>query len=264
MIKKTHWRKSMKKTEKKGQGQLYRDVLQGLENMIADGIYNPGDKLPSEREMAELFCVSRVPVREAIKILEYMGILEIIPGDGVYITNKKDFSDISKSFSSDISDITEDLMINLFELRCILESSACYYAAQRRTEKDIIHLKKIIEAAQQEKENISLSTETENEEIFEKLKEISHMFHTSIVEAAHNAVLTSLYKSLYDALEISKTLTISQADYTFNGILAHEFLLQRIINREAEEARLTMLQHLEDARQKMLKTLHQGDPSSVK
>lgn len=239
-------------------GLLYQDVLEKIRQMVLDGTYKPGDRLPSERDMAELFGVSRVPVREAIKILEYTGMLEIVPGDGVYLASACPVSILPDGQSRFSFKITAGLLADLFEMRCILESSACYYAAQRRTGEDIRKLQGIIEETKRKKSGVSSTSEAENEGAYQELRAISHQFHTAIIEAAHNAVLNSIYKSLYDVLDVSKSLTISQADYTFNGIIAHEFLLQKIISQDADGARTVMLQHLDDARQKMLHTL-QGE-----
>lgn len=236
-------------------GLLYHDVLKNIEQRILDGTYKPGDKLPSERELAESFGVSRVPVREAIKILEYTGVVEIIPGEGVYLSTARPIAaGLHNQFPTEM---TADLLVDLFEMRCILESSACYYAAQRRTDEDIQKLQKIVDQTRQKRKEVNMADEDGNEDIYGELRVISHQFHTTIIEAAHNTVLNSIYKSLYDVLEISKSLTISQADYTFNGIIAHEFLLQKIRNRDAEGARDVMLQHLDDARHKMLHTLQE-------
>lgn len=241
------------KSEEKRTGLLYQDVLEKIEQMISTGVYKPGDRLPSERDLAETFGVSRVPVREAIKILEYAEVLKIVPGDGVYLrSSPKTIPNISNISSWDI---TADLLMDLFEMRCVLESSACYFAAQRRTDEDILRLQNIIDETRKKRLELSTYDEGGNEGIYEDLKRISHKFHTTMIEAAHNTVLNSIYKNLYEALEISKTLTISQADYTFNGILAHEYLLQKVIEQKADEARNAMLQHLEDARQKVLRTL---------
>lgn len=236
-------------------GLLYQDVLEKIRQMVLDGTYKPGDRLPSERDMAEQFGVSRVPVREAIKILEYTGMLETVPGDGVYLGSAYPVSVFPGGQGRFSLEITSGLLTDLFEMRCILESSACFYAAQRRTEEDIRKLQDIIEETKRRKAVLNSSNESDNEATYQELRVISHQFHITIIEAAHNTVLNSIYKSLYDVLEVSKSLTISQADYTFNGIIAHEFLLQKIIDRDADGARTVMLQHLDDARHKMLHTL---------
>lgn len=70
-----------------GSGRFYEYVIENIRQMIANGELQAGQKLPSERELAEKFNVSRVPIREALKILEYMGVLDSSPGDGTYLKN---------------------------------------------------------------------------------------------------------------------------------------------------------------------------------
>ena len=65
--------------------RLYEIIIKRVKDMIIEGKLKVGDKLPSERELAEMFQVSRVPVREALKIMEFMEIIQYIPGDGVYL-----------------------------------------------------------------------------------------------------------------------------------------------------------------------------------
>ena len=62
-----------------GSGRFYEYVIDNIRQMIADGELEAGQKLPSERELAEKFNVSRVPIREALKILEYMGVRATAP-----------------------------------------------------------------------------------------------------------------------------------------------------------------------------------------
>ena len=117
-----------------GSGRFYEYVIDNIRQMIADGELQAGQKLPSERELAEKFNVSRVPIREALKILEYMGVLDSSPGDGTYVKNTSAQSLVSKMDFS--FDATADTIRDLLELRIVLETFAAYHAAQRRTDED--------------------------------------------------------------------------------------------------------------------------------
>jgi len=65
--------------------KIYEQVLQQIKDMIADGTLNKGDKLPTERELVERFKVSRTSVREALRAMKNMGIIECIQGEGHFI-----------------------------------------------------------------------------------------------------------------------------------------------------------------------------------
>ena len=90
-----------------GSGRFYEYVIDNIRQMIADGELQAGQKLPSERELAEKFNVSRVPIREAF-------------------------------------DATADTIRDLLELRIVLETFAAYHAAQRRTDEDIASIQKLL------------------------------------------------------------------------------------------------------------------------
>ena len=125
-----------------GSGRFYEYVIDNIRQMIADGELQAGQKLPSERELAEKFNVSRVPIREALKILEYMGVLDSSPGDGTYVKNTSAQSLVSKMDFS--FDATADTIRDLLELRIVLETFAAYHAAQRRTDEDIASIQKLL------------------------------------------------------------------------------------------------------------------------
>ena len=115
--------------------RYYEYVIEGIKDMIARGELKSGEKLPSERELAGRFNVSRVPIREALKILEYMGVLDSSRGDGTYVKNFTMEDSIGKIAFALTA--TTDALMDLLELRINLETFAAYYAAQRRTDEDI-------------------------------------------------------------------------------------------------------------------------------
>ena len=200
-----------------GSGRFYEYVIDNIRQMIADGELQAGQKLPSERELAEKFNVSRVPIREALKILEYMGVLDSSPGDGTYVKNTSAQSLVSKMDFS--FDATADTIRDLLELRIVLETFAAYHAAQRRTD-----------------------------------------------EAAHNAVLSSVYEYLYELLDISRQFTINNSGISYSSIVAHEALFSKVIEGDAEGARQCMEEHMEDVRYNLKSTMgtdHPGQKAAI-
>ena len=165
-----------------GNGRFYEYVIDNIRQMIASGELKAGQKLPSERELAEKFNVSRVPIREALKILEYMGVLDSSPGDGTYVKNTSAQNLVTKlnfSFTA-----TADTIRDLVELRIVLETFAAYHAAQRRTDEDIAEIRQLLQDMRAAKKNNDGSPEA-----VQKLRAYSHGFHRGIVKAAHNVVL---------------------------------------------------------------------------
>ena len=187
-----------------GSGRFYEYVIDNIRQMIADGELQAGQKLPSERELAEKFNVSRVPIREALKILEYMGVLDSSPGDGTYVKNTSAQSLVSKMDFS--FDATADTIRDLLELRIVLETFAAYHAAQRRTDEDIASIQKLLRDMREAKK-----VNDGTEESVQNLRKLSHGFHQALVRAAHNAVLSSVYEYLYELLDISRQFTINNS-----------------------------------------------------
>lgn len=224
-----------------GGGRYYEYVIESIKAMIARGELKCGEKIPSERELAERFSVSRVPIREALKILEYMGILDSSRGDGTYVRNitvedligKMDFALTA----------TAETLTDLVELRINLETFAAYHAALRRTDEDIASIRQtILDMREAKKRPHSDDASVEN------LRRLSQQFHLELVKAAHNTVLTSIYENLYELLDISRQFTISSSGISYDSILAHEALLNKLIQQDAEGAKESMEGHLSEVR----------------
>ena len=97
----------------------------------------------------------------------------------------------------------------------------------------------------------------------ERLWELSHQFHRCLVRAAHNTVLASIYENLYELLDISRQFTISTSGISYNSILAHEAVFNKIIQQDAEGARDCMAEHLEDVREKLNATLAEAESQEL-
>ena len=231
-----------------GSGRFYEYVIDNIRKMIAAGELKAGQKLPSERELAEKFNVSRIPIREALKILEYMGVLDSSPGDGTYVKNTSAQSLISKmSFSFTA---TADTLRDLLELRIILETFAAYHAAQRRTDEDLATISRLLQDMREAKKANQMDDAS-----VQYLRRLSHSFHRALVQSAHNAVLSSVYENLYELLDISRQFTISTSGISYSSIVAHEALFNKIIAQDAEGARQSMEEHMEDVRYNLGSTL---------
>ena len=239
-----------------GGGRYYEHVIDSIKGMIARGELKCGEKIPSERDLAERFNVSRVPIREALKILEYMGILDSSRGDGTYVRNitvedligKMDFAVTA----------TADTLMDLLELRISLETFAAYYAAQRRTDEDIDALRQTIVDMREAKKLPHM-----DDAGIQHLRQLSHQFHRCLVHAAHNSVLSSVYENLYELLDISRQFTTNSSGFSYNSILAQEAVFKKIIQKDAEGARQSMQEHLADLRMNLSTKLAEAEAEEL-
>lgn len=222
-------------------GRYYEYVIDSIKGMITRGELKCGERIPSERDLAARFNVSRVPIREALKILEYMGVLDSSRGDGTYVKNIT-VEDLVGRLDFPVA-ATADTLMDLLELRISLETFAAYYAAQRRTDEDLAALGQTIEDMREAKKNPNMDGDG-----IQKLREISHEFHRLLVRSAHNSVLASVYENLYELLDVSRQFTTSGSGISYNSILAHEAVFNKIIQQDADGARGAMEEHLADVR----------------
>ena len=120
--------------------RLYEDVIKQIMNLIKNGILKPGDQLPTERELSEQLKVSRTSIREALRSMEMAGFLEsrVGAGGGTYIKEVTIDSIISPF--ADMLSIHNVSVLELLEVRLILETEVARLAALRRTEDDLIEI----------------------------------------------------------------------------------------------------------------------------
>ncbi|MCM1120931.1 MAG: FadR family transcriptional regulator, partial [bacterium] len=221
--------------------RLFEQMLENIKALIINENLTSGTRLPSERELAERFGVSRVPVREALKILEYIGILDGTRGSGFYVRDVQVsdiFNKVNFAFIATAKTITE-----VMEVRIALESEAAYYAALRRDEQDISAMQESLQAIRCLKKMNS-----SREEDIENLRQQSNHFHMAIIHAAKNSVLQSVYVSLIDMLQLSRQYTFARSSVSYNTLLAHEAIYEKILSGNAEGARICMAEHLTEAK----------------
>lgn len=153
-------------------------ALHGLRALIADGALRPGDRLPSEGELCERLGVSRGSLREAIRMLAALGVLETRHGSGSYVGELR-AADLIGSLSLTVGLLPMAGVLELTELRRVLEPHAAALAAARIDADTVAALDGIL-------------TEIEASDDFEEHSRLDHAFHMTISEVAGNDALTSL------------------------------------------------------------------------
>ena len=209
-------------------------ILEQLENMILEGSLAAGQKLPSERELAKQFDVSRPSLREAIQKLEAKGLVTRRQGGGTYVKNQLEGGMTDPLFEL-ISKHPES-QFDLLEFRHALEGIAAYYAALRGTTTDYAKIQTSFDLIMAEEGNIEA-----------KAKAING-FHFSIAEASHNVVLLHLVRGMEALLEqnIVQNLTVLLEKPAVRKQLAEhrKLLLDAVVNGEPDKARVASNAHL--------------------
>lgn len=213
----------------KGNKMLSQSVADNILSMITiEKNFSIGDKLPNELDLAEELNVSRTTLREAIRILVALDILEIQRGKGTYVKENafKKQQDLEK-----LSNIKVNAK-DLYEMRLIFEPEAAYYAALRATDSE---LKRILEFRKKvEKEIRNHQDRTEDE----------HSFHKAIAQATHNEFMNKLMPILYQAISKGVYLSLQSDKAIEDTINDHRVIMEFLSQRNAEGAKNAMKIHI--------------------
>lgn len=214
--------------------RVYEDVIEQIENMILEGNLAPGDVLPTERELAQAFGISRGTLREAFRILEREGLIETRPGGGRYL-NKN----LSKTEDRNriIENIERATIIELLEARETFETGIVELAARRATEQDIVE----IEAALEKWGKIDSESDDPASP--------DQAFHLSIAKATHNVVLVNLIDLHMDLLQKTLTKTVIIPGRKEEVYKEHLNILQAIKEKDPAKAKDAILYHLKQVKQ---------------
>lgn len=218
------------------------EIAEQILGLIKKGKLKPGDTLPSEREMASSLGVSPPPLREGLKKLETLGFIEIQPRRKIVvksITGKSMQDPLAQAIEGDI-----DMVIQLLEVRKILESWAASRAAQRADKTHIMHLQEVFEELEKDFETDTLGVDADAR------------FHLAIYEATGNTILCHIGFTIFDILWQSQKLTretmFKEQENKRRLLEQHHAIFSAIKERNPRKARSAILTHLNFAKKKIL------------
>lgn len=208
-------------------------IIRQIRELIITGYLRPGDKLPSERKLSEKLGVGRTYIRDAIKKLEFVGILSTLPQSGV-IVNGVDIS-VMEGLLSNIMKIEKPDFHSLVETRVMMEKFMVQVAAKRRTEEDIQAIKT---ALLKYEDRVEKNLPSENEDF---------IFHLKIAEASHNTVIkTMMLIILPDILKIYITEKVCNNERKIKRLREHRGILKAIVDQDGDAAEKLVMHHLHD------------------
>lgn len=198
-----------------------RIVEQITENII-EGKLKPGDKIPTEVELINSFGVGRNSVREAIKMMSAMGILEIRRGDGTYISEEVS----SSVFDSIVYSLIykQSSKREILEIREMIEIDILEIAIDNITDEDITELEKI--------HTDFINTIKENN--FEKAAELDLKFHFAIIDATRNRLLIRISRALFNLFFTSIKETLEKYQVYQGGHKTHEAMIEILKNKDRD------------------------------
>lgn len=198
--------------------------------------YKPGDKLPNENELSEELGVSRITLREAIRILVAGNVVEVKRGKGTFVRQdfaEQPFTELKPVLSAKVG------VDDLFEMRLIFEPEAAYYATIRATDSE---LNRILAIGEKIEEMIRKGQDRTREEM---------AFHRSIAKATHNEFMNKLMPVIQES--VSKGVFLYEKEHLAveDVISDHRMIMEFMKNRNAEGARNAMKIHILHAIQEL-------------
>lgn len=215
-----------------------------IRDLIAQTPYQPGERLPPEREIAEMLNVTRTVVREALIMLEIKGLVDVRRGAGIYVLDSVDAQSID---STDANHCNDAGPFELLQARQLLESNIAEFAALQATREDIVKMRQALQLEERE----LASSEPNGSESGDM------QFHLAIAEATHNSMLVELFKQSWQWREDNVMWSqlhrhLINTNYRKKWLDDHKKILAALIKKDARAAKQAMWQHLENVKQLLL------------
>lgn len=217
-----------------GAVRVYESILGHIHQLVEEGVLRPGDKLPSERKLAERFRVGRSSVRDAIRILEVRGVVRARQGGGTVV----------QAFSSDalVAELAgtlvrkRALVQELMEVRCMLEPPLAAQAAARASPEQIEHMEEILLRQGRKAKRGEMAVEEDTE------------FHSTIARAAGNRVMLAVLDTLVGLLTETRRRFLQDRERAESSLAGHRLVLRAIRRREPRAAESAMRRHVRSVR----------------
>jgi GntR family transcriptional repressor for pyruvate dehydrogenase complex len=210
---------------------LTDEAIEKIKQMIISGRVRPGEKLPREADLAAELGLSRNSLREAVKALSLINVLDVRQGDGTYATSLAP-SLLLEALSFVVDFHRDDTVLDFLEIRRILEPAATALAAVRMPDEDRIELGKVLDAA-------------DASAPVEEFVAADMEFHRLIAVGSGNSVLASLVDSMSvptARARVWRGMTEPRAQE--RTLAEHRAIFQAIMNRDTDLARSTAIVHI--------------------
>ncbi len=215
--------------------RLYLQIAEQLSEMIHSGQIPAGERLPSERELASRFDVSRPTIREAMIALEVSELVEVRSGSGVYVREHANGKPRGDALSAQFN---EPGPFEILEARLIVEGEAAALAAQRISQQELHQARGLLKRMAQ------LAGEDA-----EQSEQVDQQFHLVIAEASRNSALSTTIQWLWSLRNKSETSAAFHSKLRERGsepiVADHQAIFDALLKKDAEAARRAMHDHLQ-------------------
>ncbi len=227
--------------------KISEEIVEQIKALISRGKLKPGDRVPSERELATMLGVSRPSVREAIMVLEALGFLDSRQGGGTFVRALTQTS-ITDPLTRLVEENDPELLRALVEVRMGLEGWSAYLAAKRATEQDLAEMQRLYRIMEEQAAKGGWVSEIDAE------------FHYAITTASHNSlqmhVLDSIHTLFHTTIQVALMEFYQQKGHVQRLLTQHREIMEAIAAHDPELARLKMIGHLTMVEEKMAELLN--------
>jgi DNA-binding FadR family transcriptional regulator len=210
--------------------RIYLEIVRQIKALISDGHLTSGDRLPPERDLAERFRVSRASVREALRALQSMGLIEIRAGEGTFV---REISVEALIEPLALAILTQrEAISELYEARRLIEAPIAALAACRASPDEVAEMERVLE--DQAREVAAGRTGLAQDAAF----------HTAIAHSTHNRAITRIVTALMDLLRETREESLHIPGRAERSHEDHRRVLAAIRRGDEGEARQAMLDHV--------------------
>ena len=215
-------------------GRVSQVIVEQIRALIREGRLRPGDRLPPERDLCERFGVSRVTVREALRVLEAGGLIDVRVGarGGAFVTSPT-HARLGEGLA-DLLQLSPLTATEVTEARMVFELGIVPLVVERATEEDLVALERLCEDQQ-----AALDAERYS-------MEMSAEFHVRVAASTHNAAIEMLVHSFHGPLLMSlKEAQIAEPLMGHRGAHEHLDFVHAVRRRDVAEAEAIMRTHID-------------------
>ena len=214
---------------------LSEAISNELMQRILDGKFKPGDALPSEDDLAAQFDVSRPVIREAVKQLALLGMIESRQGRSTRVSSQRQWNQFDPGLllARSRAGAVDDILLELLELRRLIETGAAGLAALRATPEAVAQMDEAYRRMEVSQRDV------------ERFVEGDIAFHDALLAATGNYLLTQLIETLGPMLRVGRRMSLERRpDGAAASQLGHRAILDAVRAQDAETARRAMREHL--------------------
>lgn len=218
--------------------RLYSQIVERIKEQIREGKYKPGGRIPSERELAAMLRVGRSSIREAMTVLESIGLLEIRPGEGTFVRDFKQENSLKTFFDTFVTlwEIEPSQILQLLQVRRMLEPETAALAATAATEQDLAELGGLLEEMKEAAREGKVG------------EDLDFRFHYVLARSTGNVILVDIINALSDlmhkALQQVRWMALFNPQRVSQIIAEHQCIMRALAGKDAPLARQYMLKHL--------------------